>query len=152
MVKYGRLCLIMLLENKGHVGHTTPGCARRHTCHPHLAQQIFPPDSQTPEVTAKYNPGTTCSMLQAGLFQLLDALDNFLHFSGHKFYFLIIVEIPLPKRVKLFTCLFFCFFFSLGKFHISPITSNPNILEFHRCGAKFSSSRAVPFGVHVFNS
>lgn len=43
-------------------------------------------------------------------------------------------------------------FFFQGTFCISPVTSNPNILELHRCGTKFSSSRAVPLGVHILTA
>lgn len=75
------------------------------------------------------------------------ALDNFIYFLGHKLsYFLITAdEILLPKRAKVCTCLFFF----PGTFYISPVTSNPNILELHRRGAKFSSSRAVSLGFQV---
>lgn len=77
------------------------------------------------------------------------ALDNFLYFSGHKLlYFLITADgVPLPKCAKLCTC----FLLPRNISHISQ-TSNPNILELHRRGAKFSSSRAVPLGVQVLTA
>lgn len=75
------------------------------------------------------------------------ALDNSFYFSGHKLlYFLITADgIPLPKRAKL------CILFPRNISHISQ-TSNPNILELHRRGAKFSRSRAVPPGVQVLTA
>lgn len=84
--------------------------ADTHTHQAHLAQQIFPPDFPTPKVTAKYSPGTTCSMLQAGILQLTHMLwiISFIFRDINCCIFLITAdEIPLPKRAKLCTRVFF---------------------------------------------
>lgn len=119
MVKYGRLFLITLQKNKGiraHVWIYVYAYTDAHN-HQYLAEQILSFGFKAPKVTVKYSLGTTCSVLRAGIFQLMHTLQiiSFI-FSGHKLlYFLITTdEIPLPKCAMLCTRVF-----SRNNLHIS---------------------------------